>query len=123
MRAEAAESTPPPAHQPTRAEPSASARAEAAVIAASPVVEQAPVVFEPAPLPAPVPAPRAFVPQAAQVDARAVLESAGLRMVETDRSKVALVLPEEPPVQLGRPRRERSRPVVEEPLQQVETKN
>jgi len=44
-------------------------------------------------------------------------------MIETDRSKAAPVAPvAEEPAQLGRPRRERAKPVEEEELKQVETK-
>ncbi|MBI3371711.1 MAG: Rne/Rng family ribonuclease [Betaproteobacteria bacterium] len=128
MQAEAAESAPPHAQESTPAAPSVSAPAAVAAIVAAPEaerapIERAPMVIEPAPLPIPAPAPRAVVPAAVRVDPRAVLETTGLQMVETDRSKLAPVLPDEPPVPLGRPRRERPRPVAEEALQQVETKN
>jgi len=63
-------------------------------------------------------------PAMAKVDARAALESAGLQMVETRRDRVPAALPEAKAAPLGRPRRERPRPVAEEvPLVQVETKN
>ena len=84
-----------------------------------PVVERAPVV-ETAPVPAPKPAPRP-APEPVQLDTRAMLDVAGLQMVETHRSDIPAVQPEETPVQLGRPRRERPS-AAEEPLQQVETK-
>jgi ribonuclease E len=91
----------------------------APVMEQPPAVERAPVV-EAAPAPTPRPAPRP-APEPVHVDTRAMLEVAGLQMVETVRSSVPPVPPEEPQVQLGRPRRERPRP-TEEPLQQVETK-
>jgi hypothetical protein len=52
------------------------------------------------------------------------LESAGLVMIETDRSKApAVSVPAEEPLHLGRPRRERSKAQAQEDeLQQVETK-
>ena len=59
-----------------------------------------------------------------KVDSKALLESAGLVMIETDRSKA----PSQPQAQeeqqhLGRPRRERSKvQPQDEPLEQVETK-
>ena len=63
--------------------------------------------------------------EAPKVDARELLTSAGLQMVETDRSKVKPVAPapiEE--VKLGRPRRERPKTAAEEAeLLQVETRN
>jgi hypothetical protein len=80
-----------------------------------PVVESAPVV-EAAPRPASRPAP-----EPVQRDTRAMLDVAGLQMVETHRSDIPPVQPEESPVQLGRVRRERPS-AAEEPLKQVETK-
>jgi hypothetical protein len=68
-----------------------------------------------APVTAPVP----------RIDPKEVLESAGLVMIETDRSKAAAVIAPaaEEPAHLGRPRRERAqRTPQEEELQQVETK-
>ena len=77
----------------------------------------------PAPAPAPMPAP---VPQRREpkIDSGALLESSGLVMVETDRSKAAEVAPPtEEPQHLGRPRRERPKPLPQdEELQQVETR-
>lgn len=73
------------------------------------------------PAPSLPPAQRA-APALVQVDARAMLEGAGLQMVETARSGTAAIQSEEPAVQLGRARRERPR-LVDEPLQQVETKD
>jgi hypothetical protein len=58
------------------------------------------------------------------VDSKALLESSGLVMIETDRSKVVSIAPPvEAPQALGRPRRERpkAQPQDEE-LQQVETR-
>jgi hypothetical protein len=59
-----------------------------------------------------------------KVDAKELLESAGLVMIETDRSK-APARPEadEPQQHLGRPRRERPKAQPQdEPLEQVETR-
>jgi hypothetical protein len=82
-----------------------------------------PRAAEPAPAPAPMAAP---VPQRREpkIDSRALLESSGLVMVETDRSKAAEVAPPaEQPQRLGRPRRERPKPLPQdEELQQVETR-
>jgi ribonuclease E len=91
----------------------------ASVVERAPVVEPTPVVQSPAE-PASIPASRP-APEPVRIDTRAVLESAGLQMVETRHSDVSTVL-ENAPVQQGRPRRERPRP-AEEPLQQVETKS
>jgi hypothetical protein len=59
-----------------------------------------------------------------KIDSRVLLESSGLVMIETDRSKAQLaVAPEEPQQALGRPRRERaSSTPQEDELQQVETR-
>jgi hypothetical protein len=59
-----------------------------------------------------------------KIDSKALLESSGLVMIETDRSKAATIAPPvEEPQHLGRPRRERPRPLPqEEELQQVETR-
>jgi hypothetical protein len=58
-----------------------------------------------------------------KIDSKALLESSGLVMIETDRSKAQFSLPSEEPQQLGRPRRERPKPLSqEEELQQVETR-
>jgi hypothetical protein len=59
-----------------------------------------------------------------KVDAKELLQSAGLVMIETDRSK-APARPEadEPQQHLGRPRRERPKAQPQdEPLEQVETR-
>jgi len=66
-------------------------------------------------------APRREEPQ---IDPRELLESAGLVMIETDRSKAPPVAPAaEEPRHLGRPRRERPKPVAaqEDELVQIET--
>jgi hypothetical protein len=75
------------------------------------------------------PAPRAAEPVRVEppqprVDPKALLESAGLVMIETDRSKAPLQAPvQEEPQHLGRPRRERPKPAPQdEELQQVETR-
>lgn len=86
------------------------------------------------PEPVPVATPYVVTPRAAEaprvsaprVDPTETLSSAGLQMVETDRSKAQQPVPEPEPVQLGRPRRER--PVApaapeEVSLVQVETRN
>jgi hypothetical protein len=61
-----------------------------------------------------------------RIDSKALLESSGLVMIETDRSKAATIAPavEEPQQHLGRPRRDRPKPAPqqEEELQQVETR-
>jgi hypothetical protein len=78
----------------------------------------APFPAEPAQTPPP---PRVEEPK---IDSKALLESSGLVMIETDRAK-APVQPavEEEPQHLGRPRRERpKRQPQEEELQQVETR-
>jgi len=62
--------------------------------------------------------------QQPKIDPKVLLESAGLVMIETDRSKApAGCVPAEEPLHLGRPRRERSKAQAQEDeLQQVETK-
>ena len=62
--------------------------------------------------------------EAPKIDSKALLESSGLVMIETDRSKAATIAPPvEEPQHLGRPRRDRPKPVPqEEELQQVETR-
>jgi hypothetical protein len=58
-----------------------------------------------------------------KVDSRALLESSGLVMIETDRSKAQVAAPAEEPQHLGRPRRERPKQATqEEELKQVETR-
>jgi hypothetical protein len=66
--------------------------------------------------------PRVNVPR---VDPKEILSSAGLQMVETDRSKARQPAPEPEPTQLGRPRREKSAPAAAEEISlvQVETRN
>lgn len=78
-----------------------------------------PVTAEPA-----RPSPVRHEPQQPTIDPKVLLESAGLVMIETDRSKApAVSAPAEEPLHLGRPRRERSRPQAQDDeLQQVETK-
>jgi hypothetical protein len=80
----------------------------------------------PPPAPAPraaEPAPRVEEPPPPQIDSKALLESDGLVMIETDRAKAPVTPVEEAPQHLGRPRRERSKPLAqEEELQQVETR-
>jgi len=71
------------------------------------------------------PAPPRVVEQPQpRIDSKALLESDGLVMIETDRSKAPVQPPAEQPQQLGRPRRERSKPLSqeEEELKQVETR-
>lgn len=84
-------------------------------------VQEAPAYQEPVRAAAPPPPPRPAA-SPAPVKVQEVLQQSGLVMIETDASKARAAIPEQEPVQLGRPRRERPRP-VEEPLQQVETKN
>jgi ribonuclease E len=65
-------------------------------------------------------APRIDTPT---IDSKALLESDGLVMIETDRSKAPGAPAEEAPPQLGRPRREKPKPAPQEDeLQQVETR-
>jgi len=63
-------------------------------------------------------------PQPPKIDPKVLLESAGLVMIETDRSKApAVSAPVEEPLHLGRPRRERPKAQApDDELQQVETK-
>ena len=70
-----------------------------------------------------VEAPRVESPP--RVDPKEILSSAGLQMVETDRSKAVRPLSEPEPVQLGRPRREKpaAEAAAEAELVQVETRN
>jgi hypothetical protein len=58
-----------------------------------------------------------------KIDSKALLESSGLVMIETDHSKAQFTPQAEEPPHLGRPRRERpkAQPQDEE-LQQVETR-
>jgi hypothetical protein len=66
------------------------------------------------------PAPRAEEPK---VDAKQLLESSGLVMIETDRSKAVYQPEPEQPVHIGRPRRERNKPPpADDDLVQIETK-
>lgn len=70
--------------------------------------------------PAPAPLPRREEPR---INPKELLESAGLVMIETDRSKAPAQPQSEEPAQLGRPRRERPKPQQDEELKQVETKH
>ena len=86
--------------------PPAPPKVEAPVMHAEPVTAEAP-------------APR----QEPKVDSRQLLESDGLVMIETDRSKAVVAPTEEAPQHIGRPRRERPKPQAQdEELKQVETK-
>lgn len=69
-------------------------------------------------------APARHEPTVPKIDPKVLLESAGLVMIETDRSKATAVsAPAEEPLHLGRPRRERPKPqAADDELQQVETK-
>jgi len=84
------------------------------------VEEPAPRFEEPAPH-VEEPAPHVEQPK---IDSKVLLESAGLVMIETDRSKApAQPQVQEEPQHSGRPRRERPKPVSqEEELKQVETR-
>jgi len=99
---------------------------EAPVQAPTPVMHAEPVTAEPArePVREPIrPEPRRTEPQQPRIDPKALLESAGLVMIETDRSKAAPAPIEEAQPHLGRPRRERPKPPSQDDeLQQVETK-
>jgi hypothetical protein len=82
-----------------------------------------PSLAQPVDAPAPrveAPAPRAEQPR---IDPKALLESAGLVMIETDRAKAPTQAQAEEPQHLGRPRRERpkSQP-QDDTLEQVETR-
>jgi ribonuclease E len=70
---------------------------------------------------APAPQPQRQEPK---IDSKVLLESSGLVMVETDRSKASPIAPQpEEPQRLGRPRRERPKPLAQdEELKQVETR-
>jgi len=58
-----------------------------------------------------------------RIDSKALLESSGLVMIETDRSKAKFTPQQEEPPHLGRPRRERPKPTrQDDELQQVETR-
>ena len=59
-----------------------------------------------------------------RIDAKPILEDAGLVMVETDRAKAKVIPQAEEPVNLGRPRRERPKPPPQEgdDLVQIETR-
>jgi hypothetical protein len=68
------------------------------------------------------PPERAEAPQP-KIDSKALLESAGLVMVETDHNKAPAAPAAEEPQHLGRPRRERPKQQTQDDeLQQVETK-
>jgi ribonuclease E len=88
---------------------------EPAIQAAAPVQ-----AAEPVEQPAPVVATRPIAPPA---DPKELLSSSGLVMIETDPSRSKSYQLEEERVQLGRPRRERSKQNAPEELMQVETKN
>ena len=78
-----------------------------------------PVPAAPAEL-APPPPPPAPEPK---IDSKELLESSGLVMIETDRSKEPAAPQAEAPAQLGRPRRERPKSSPQdETLEQVETR-
>jgi hypothetical protein len=104
------------------------AEQHAAPVREAPVYE-APVHEERA---APPPAPRVEEPRREQprreeprVNPKELLESAGLVMIETDRSKVAVQAPLAEEAQpAGRPRRERTKPPPQQDpeLVQIETK-
>ena len=77
----------------------------------------------------PAPAPRIEEPasrverEEPKIDSKALLESAGLVMIETDRSKAPAQPLTEEQQQLGRPRRERPKPPSQEDeLVQIETR-
>jgi hypothetical protein len=56
------------------------------------------------------------------IEAKKLLDDAGLVMIETDRARAPTAPVTEEQVQLGRPRRERPRlPAQDDDLQQVET--
>jgi ribonuclease E len=102
------------------AAPTPAPRVEETVRAETPR-EEAPRVEAPRAEAPRVEAPRYEVPK---VDSKEILSSAGLQMVETDRSKAVQTAYETEQVQLGRPRREKPavQPASDE-LVQVETRN
>jgi ribonuclease E len=58
-----------------------------------------------------------------KIDSKALLESSGLVMIETDRNKAQFSPEPEEPQHVGRPRRDRPKPsLAEDELQQVETR-
>jgi ribonuclease E len=90
------------------------------------VPEPAPALLQPEavthePAPPVQPAPR---PALEPIDVEEDLSKAGLVMIETDRAKVAPVVSEPEPIQLGRPRRERptAQAQTEGELVQIETR-
>jgi ribonuclease E len=90
---------------------------------AEPVHEEPAPMAAPAPQPVAQPAPRpAPQPQVPSFDSKELLDTTGLQMVETDRSKSRPAAPEPEPQPQGRPRRERPAPQAEEPLVQIETR-
>jgi hypothetical protein len=85
--------------------------------------DEPPHAEETSPPPPPPPAPRVEEPAPPAIDSKALLESDGLVMIETDRAKAPDIQVEEAPQQLGRPRRERPKATPQdEELQQVETR-
>jgi ribonuclease E len=104
-----------------RGEPAPAERPAPEAAIAEPVATTPQAAEKAAPVHAvePRPAPQ---PEAPRVDTRAMLESAGLQMVETRADRVPATPPAEETVPLGRPRRERPRPGADEQLVQVETK-
>jgi hypothetical protein len=101
------------------------ARVETPVEAPTPVMHAEPVTAEPVraePVRA-EPVVRAE-PRQPRIDPKELLESAGLVMIETDRSKAPpIAAPVEEPQHLGRPRRERPKTQAQDDeLKQVETK-
>jgi hypothetical protein len=96
------------------------AQVQAPVETPSPVMHAEPVTAEPRAEPVRAEPVRSG-PQP-KIDPKTLLESDGLVMIETDRSKAPVSTPAvEEPQHLGRPRRERPK-AQEEELQQVETK-
>jgi hypothetical protein len=58
-----------------------------------------------------------------KIDSKALLESSGLVMIETDRSKAQVTAAADEPQHLGRPRRDRPKHMPQDDeLQQVETR-
>ncbi|HEV3009560.1 MAG TPA: ribonuclease E/G, partial [Burkholderiales bacterium] len=98
------ETLPPPVAAPRVEEPAP--RVEESVHVEQPVHREQPVRVEP------------------KIDSKVLLESAGLMMIETDRNRVPASAPtEEPPQNLGRPRRERPKAQPQDDtLEQVETR-
>lgn len=94
-------------------------------------VRETPPTPKPVPMPSPVLEPEpAFASvvvetthagTATRFDPKAYVASAGLQIIETRVGAAQAAVPEEEPLRLGRPRRERPKPSADEALVQIET--